>query len=397
MDSLADRTLSGEDLPASLRRSLGRLDRLHALGQQRCRTGPCEGADGLRRAVERHVRELRALAGQPGSPARRGLDVDSLCAVAAEPPSGSPLTAGRLAALARRIPDFDPPAPAPPIGTAAEAAQAAATETHPVVRAALLFQRTAEALGRRLEETGTAARPAPYLRPLPWALASLSLMRSDHPPLAADRRIGGRLDAALAHGAPDDRTAALAELFADLQTAALRTRLSTPLRGRPDVPPPSALLASAVHRRILVHLRHRTGPLSQVLRELDPDASAGVEAADVAEGPRRDRCEAAAERALFVPGPGCRWAALGLRAAGASVELVVTVHDVGGPPTGALAVTASAVMDTPRGPEEVLDPACTDCVTLVPGDTAGDRWPCVEEFVDEAVSRTVDRLARTLP
>ncbi|MDA2805990.1 hypothetical protein [Nocardiopsis suaedae] len=395
MDSLADRPLSGEDLPASLRRSLGRLDRLHALSQQRCRTGPREGGDGLRRAVERHVRELRALAGQPGSPARRGLDADSLCAVAAEPPSGSPLTADRLAELARRIPDFDPPAPAPPIGGAADAAQAAAAETHPVVRAALLFQRTAEALGRRLEETGTGPGPAPHLRPLPWALASLSLMRSDHPPLAADRRIGARLAAALAHPSPGARTAALAALFADLQTAALRARLSTPLRGRHDAPP-SALLASAVHRRVLVHLRHRTGPLSQVLRELDPEASVGVEAADIAEGPRRDRCEAAAERALFVTGPGCRWAALGLRAAGARVELVVAVHDVGGPPTGALAVTASAVLDTPQGPEEVLDPACTDCVTLVPGDTAGDRWPCVEELIDDAVSRTVDRLARTL-
>ncbi|WP_026123719.1 hypothetical protein, partial [Nocardiopsis chromatogenes] len=266
-------------------------------------------------------------------------------------------------------------------------------------RAALLFQRTAEALGRRLEETGPGPGPAPHLRPLPWALASLSLMRSDHPPLAADRRIGARLDAALAQTSPEARTAALAALFADLQTAALRARLSTPQRGRPDAdaPPPSALLASAVHRRLLVHLRRRTGPLSQVLRELAPDASAEVEAADIAEGPRRDRCEAAAERALFVPGPGCRWAALDLRAAGTAVELVVAVHDVGGPPTGALAVTASAVLDTPQGPEEVLDPACTDCVTLVPGDTAGDRWPCVEEFVDDAVSRTVDRLARTLP
>ncbi|WP_239647508.1 hypothetical protein [Nocardiopsis baichengensis] len=396
MDSLADRTHSGEDLPAPLRRSLGRLDRLHELCQQRCRSGPREGPDGLRDTVERHVRELRALAGQPGSPARSGLDADALCAVAAEPPSGAPLTADRLAALARRIPDFDPPAPAPPIGDAAGVARAAAAETHPVVRAALVFRHTTEALGRRLEETGTVSTgPPPHLRPLPWALASLSLLRSDHLPIAADRRIGTRLGAAVGAPSPEARTAALAALFADLQTAAIRARLSSPLHGRAEAQP-SALLASALHRRVLVHLRRRTGPLSQVLRQVDPEAAAHVEAADVAEGARLEHCAAAAERALFVTGPGCRWVALDLRAAGASLELLVAVHDVGGPPTGALAVTASAVMDTPDGPEEVLDPACTDCVTLVPGDSAGDRWPCVEEFVDDAVSRAVDRLARTM-
>src|SRR5690606_2450751 len=70
------------------------------------------------------------------------------------------------------------------------------------------------------------------------------------------------------------------------------------------------------------------------------------------------------------------------------VDLLVAVHDVGDPPSGALAVTA--------GPAEVLDAASTDCVTLLPGDSAHERWPAVEAFVDDAVSRALDRLTRSL-
>ncbi|MBB5432864.1 hypothetical protein [Nocardiopsis composta] len=365
--------------PTGLDRRLNVLDRLHRLWCERHRNRTAEdGGEALRPVFERHVRELRALAGRPGSASRSGLDADALCALADEDRSGR-LTAGHLGALARRIPDFDPPLPGPErVAGAAEAV--AASEDHPVLRAARLFLETSRAMGG-------GEPPAPHLRPLPWALASLSLLRAGYPPLVADRRIGSRLDEALAALEPLGPLAAIA---ADLITAELRARLSGPAGGPPPhgEPPLAGPLAAAMHRRIHRHLRHRTGPIGLVLREVEPGARVSVSAADTADGPVRERCAAAAERALFTPGPECRWVRLELRAAERGVDLLVAVHDVGDPPSGALAVTA--------GPAEVLDAASTDCVTLLPGDSADERWPAVEAFVDDAVSRALDRLTRSL-
>ncbi|WP_420161344.1 hypothetical protein [Nocardiopsis sp. CNT-189] len=365
--------------PTGLDRRLGILDRLHRLWCERHRNRAAgEGGEALRPVFERHVRELRALAGRPGSASRSGLDADALCALADEDRSGR-LTAGHLGALARRIPDFDPPLPGPE-RVAAAAAEAASSEEHPVLRAARSFLETSRAMGG-------GEPPAPHLRPLPWALASLSLLRAGYPPLAADRRIGGRLEEALA--APE-ALPALAEVVADLATAELRARLSGPAGVVPPQaePPLVGPLAAAMHRRVHRHLRHRTGPIGLVLREVEPGARVSVSAADTADGAVRERCAGAAERALFTPGPECRWVRLELCAAEREVELLVTVHDVGDPPSGALAVTA--------GPADVLDAACTDCVTLLPGDSADERWPAVEAFVDDAVSRVLDRLTRSL-
>ncbi|WP_460863838.1 hypothetical protein, partial [Nocardiopsis coralliicola] len=269
------------------------------------------------------------------------------------------------------------------------------------VRAARVFAAAAGELG-----------DGGHLRPLPWALASLALLGAGRPPLVADRGIGPRLAAgsaaAIAGGAGAAADAeALTRVFVDLQLTQLRERLTGAAAAPASA---SAPLAASVHRSLAAHLDRRCGPVRLMLRELDPDASVEVDTGDRAGGPDAVRCDRAAARVLVRPGPASPWVRLRMRANGTEADLLAAVRDVGDPPTGALAVVADAEFSGAAGTDGASGAAgagaaqeaasdtsagATDCVTLVPGDSAGGRRPDVEAFLDDALSRAVDRLTRT--
>ncbi len=377
-----------------------------------CHRAGEQWAPGRRRIFRWHARELRELAGQGAAAELREQvrgDEDALVAMEADCRSGRRLTGDYLSGLARRIPDFEETVPLPE-HTGDLLAEAAAVETHPVIRAAHLHLTCEETLRRVAQRDGLPGPPL-SLRPLPWALASLSLLRSTYPPLIMDHRLVEAHRAARSQPTQWDRLTALVPLFADLETVSLRSELSwaAPLHADPDqrspvspgahftvVRPRPAPLMAALHRRILERLRFRSASFTLVLRELDPAAQADVTAGDIETAPQRNRCEAAAARALFRLGPGCRWASLDIAATEARLRLLVLVQDVGAPPTGALAVTADAWLTVEDRSIDVLDPAYTDSVTLVPTDGADDRRSEVEGFVDDVVARALDRLTRAL-
>ncbi|MDA0566169.1 hypothetical protein LG943_17875 [Streptomonospora sp. S1-112] len=534
------RTLVPDGFPDAVRRRLEALDRLRELWAERRRHGissadPAAVRDGVRRRIE----ELRALAGRPPLPPERlRAEEDALVALAEDSRAGVRLNADYFDTLARAVPDFSPPLPAPE-RVGALLAEAAAVETHPLVRAAHLFLTCADALngapappppdaagprhGRdaaaplpagavghgvngavphgaggaasKAAETpggtpggaagaasgvltlpgvgdipvSTAAAapaaddpaappavrspgpgaaeappgpPAPrrgdgppaHLRPLPWTVASLSLMRSDLPPPAIDRRAAPPA-AAAAPGSPAEgtagrprdpleRLAAMVLLLADLETAALRAELSRPARLPGALRPDSSCLGRAVHRRVVNHLRLRCDSLRMVLRELDPAARTSVGSsteppADPTAGPGTgpgaentaaspggaaaeapgvpplaERRAAAARRALFTPGPNEWRASVDVDLADGALRLVVFVQEVGDPASGVLAVTADGWLTSDEGAVDVLDLGCADCVTLVPADAADDRWPEVEAFTDDVLARAVGHLTR---
>ncbi|CAM3540909.1 hypothetical protein NOGI109294_01535 [Nocardiopsis gilva] len=375
--------------PGPVRRRLADLDRLRDVCADHYRHTPGERAyEILRRGLRRHLRELRVLAGrEDAGPDRLRADEDILLEMAAECRSGECLTPAYLADLTRRAPDFGMP-PDLPEDAGKVLAEAATVETHPLIRAAHLFL-TCE--GELWPDRPT---PPPQ-HPLPWVLASLSLLRSNQPPLPMDRRLAGQLAAARSRPDPHERLIALIPIFADLMTAALRAEICR----TPAATPPShgpAPLAGALHRRIQEHLRRRGDSLALVLRELDPTTRATHNAGDVSEGALAKRCDDAATRALFERGPDCWWSSVEIAVADAVLRLLVVVQQVGTPANGVLAVTADGVLACPEGPVDVLDLACTDCVTLIPTDCADERWPAVESFVDDVASRAIDRLTQAV-
>ncbi|MFC4562029.1 hypothetical protein ACFO4E_09195 [Nocardiopsis mangrovi] len=384
--------------PDSVLRRLADLGRLREVAVARRRHQSAERLDEAREELlRRHVRELHTAAGHGPEPSGGWDDAATLAAVAAEVRDGQRLSPEYLDELADRLPDRDPPIPRPE-GFGEVLAEAAAVETHPVVRAAHAFTTCVEGLRHAEHAAPPHAPPAgpdPRLRPLPWALASLSLMRSGYPPPALDHRLAEPQRAAESFGSDADPLTQAVHMFAELESAALRCELSRPARPT-DVRPGPLSLATALHRRILDHVRNRCDSLRMVLRELEPGARADVTAGTAGGGSAREHCDSAAARALFLPGPGCWWTSAHLNLTGGVLRLLVSVHDVGTPPTGVLAVTADAWLTTGTGAVDVLDPACTDCVTLIPTDCADERWPQVEAFVDEAVSRTIGHLTSAL-
>ncbi|MBB6170119.1 hypothetical protein HNR23_000179 [Nocardiopsis mwathae] len=380
--------------PAPIRRRLADLDRLRdACADHQRYTAGGRPQEALRRVLRRHLRELRLLAEQEeAAPDRLRAEEDILVELAAECRSGESLTPGYLSDLARRAPDFGLP-PDLPEQSGKVLAEAATVETHPVIRAAHLFLACEAELWPDVP-----VPPRPH--PLPWVLASLSLMRSGYPPLPVDRRLRPRMLAVRSRADSYDRLIALIPIFADLAAAALRAELSrTPVSAPTRETTTShgpAPLAGALHRRIQEHLRRRGDSLTQVLRELDPDARVAHSAGDVAEDATARRCDEAATRALFERGPGCWWSSMEIAAAEAVLSLLVAVQQVGPPSTGVLAVNADGVLVGEEGRVDVLDLACIDCVTIIPTDCADERWPDVEAFVDDVASRAIDRLTHAM-
>ncbi|GAA1757578.1 hypothetical protein GCM10009834_13870 [Streptomonospora arabica] len=473
------RALAPESFPDAVRRRLGNLDRLREVWADNRRYGDRTDDPAVnRRSARRRIEELRRLADQDTAASDAiAAEEDAFLAVAQDCRSGVRLTPGYFEALARGAPDFGPPLPAPE-GVGELLAEAAAVETHPVIRAAHLFatctdaMMTGSARPAATGDSGAAApdRPGPpaHLRPLPWWLASLSLIRSDLPPPAIDSRCpldlpsrsaaGGAMPWPVAaggtpavpaptpDGAPasalrasagteDDRLTPLVLLLADLETAALRSELSRPSRVPTARRGESGRLAAAVHRRIVDHLRLRCAPLHLVLRELDPacrsvvssstggpafatpsdpagGGPSGSGAAPSPAGPADDSATAtrtrtaavpataersrdSARRALFSPGANEWHASLDVDLADGVLRLTVFVQEVGSSATGVLAVTADGRLNAEDGAMDVLEPGCADCVTLVPTDAADDRWPEVEAFVDDVLSRSIGQLARS--
>ncbi|GAB3208791.1 hypothetical protein GCM10027294_20690 [Marinactinospora endophytica] len=407
-------TRRGHDLaptrfPDGVRRRLISLDRLREVwADHQARRPDHQWAGERRRFFRRHVLELRTLAGQAEVAAadaarlaalgwdsadiaddlrdRLRADEEALVSMAEECRSGQPLTPGYLDGLARKLPGSDGP-DAPFEHTGEDLAEAAAVETHPLIRAAHLQLGCDRAL-----RASSAPRPR-ALGPFPWAVASLSLIRSHYPPLVMDHRLASLHEEVLSRPSEEERLAGLVELFADLETAALRGELSWTARASSRPPANTAPLAISLHRRLLEHLRAASASLRLVAREIDPDARVTVDAGDVCDDERyRERLDAAAERAMFTRGPGCWWASLEVRVDEGELRLLIAVQDVGAPATGVLAVTADGRLVSERGERDALDLASTDCVTLIPTDSAGERWPDVERFADDVVSRAVGAL-----
>ncbi|MFC7327530.1 hypothetical protein [Marinactinospora rubrisoli] len=403
--------------PDNVRRRLAALDRLREIwAEHQTRRPRHRWAEDRRRFFRRHVVELRALAGLLDAKVARAerlsrgwerLDVspelrerlsqeeEALVRMASECTAGQPLTADYLEALAREIPDFDGP-PSPTELAGASLAEAASVETHPVIRAAHI-QLICETALEPAVTAGPAPGPPAHRRPLPWAMASLALMRSNYPPLVMDHRLAGQHERARFQAGEWERLVELTLLLADLETASLRGELSWSAQQRDQPPVNTAPLATAIQRRVVEHLRHQAASLALVLRELDSAARFAV-SAGVPEGDPvlEERLDAAAERALFTRGPGCWWAALDLTVTDGTLRLLIAVQDVGNPATGVLAVTADALLRTAGSQGDALDLACTDCVTLIPTDGADERWPDVAEFVDDAVSQAVHSLTQAM-
>ncbi|WP_040272138.1 hypothetical protein [Streptomonospora alba] len=294
--------LAPESFSDTVRRRLGNLDRLREVWTERRRYVDRTEDPALNRlSARRRVEALRRLAGVDTSDAGGvAAEEEAFLAMAADCRSGVRLTPEYFEALVGGAPDFSPPLPAPP-GVGELLAEAAAVETHPVIRAAHLFATCTAALDPGSATDPATDGPPAHLRPLPWWLAALSLIRSDLPPPAID--VGCPLPApgstvsaeppdtaaadlpwrapapettVPAPRAGDDRLAPLVLLLADLETAALRSELSRLARVQTRPRGESGRLAAAVHRRIVEHLRLRSAPLHLVLRELDPSCRAVV-------------------------------------------------------------------------------------------------------------------------
>ncbi|MBE2999832.1 hypothetical protein IDM40_14110 [Nocardiopsis sp. HNM0947] len=374
MDTLRGDATS-QTIEGHLRPDLDDLDRLRAVWAEH--RGPREERSRARRELAR--RRAFDLGGGPEL-------ADLLEATAAEEMSGPALTPDYVAELAARAASLPGTAGrCPPLDGAGAAgvARAAGAPGHPVVRAVHTYVTCVDALTgadpeRAGEERGWA---------LPWVLASLVLQRADFPPLVPDAGVPA------CTGAGGSRRVDLcARHLGRLVATSLRTELSR-LPSHPGPSPASAPpLAAATHRRALEYLRDRRGPLLQVLGSLDDGASADVHAGSAPQ-PSRE-VGAPPERALLSPGAPHWWACLALGVGETALVLYVIVQEVGPSSTGVLAVTADARLTTGEGVREAPLMSDVDGVTVMPNDSADERWPLVRDLVDEALSRSMDQLTR---
>lgn len=407
---------SPSQLPGDVRDRLVEVDRLRDVwAARRQRRTDRERADDQRRGFRRHIVELRAAAGLGAVPApaarravwslddlgphdaslrdRLSVEEDALAGMAAACRAGQVLDAAYLTHLAASIPDFGTAAPADITGLTADAA----VETHPLIRSAHLHVRCAAMLHAAEAPSGRApGGVAAHLRPLPWALASLALIRSNYAPLIMDHRLVHRHSAALSLVDGHRGLGAMVRLFTDLQTVALRADVSRAAAGHDPDSGGSTALAGAVHRRVEDRLRNGADSTVLVLRTLDGAARASVTAGNADDMATRERSNSAAERALFHRGPGCWWVSLDLAVSDAALRVLIAVQEVGNPATGLLAVTADARLTTKDGVGDALDLASTECVTLIPTDSVGERWAAVEAFVDDALSRAIEHLTKAM-
>ncbi|WP_017613516.1 hypothetical protein [Nocardiopsis salina] len=372
-------TLRGDATPQTieglLRPDLDDLDRLRAVWAEH--RGPREERARARRELAR--RRAFDLGGGPEL-------ADLLEATTTEEMSGPALTPDHVAELAARAASLTVPTGRCPRLDEAGAegvAHAATAPGHPVVRAVHTYLTCAGALaGNAPEEAGDGPGWA-----LPWVLASLVLQRADFPPLVPDAGVP-----ACTGPRGSRRVDLCARHLARLVATSLRTELSR-LPSRPGPAPASAPpLAAATHRRALDYLRDRRGPLLQVLGSLDDQARADVHAGSAPQAP--GEIGAPPERALLSPGANHWWAGLALTVAEATLVLYVIVQEVGPSSAGVLAVTADARLTIGAEAREAPLMSEVDGVTVMPNDSADERWPLVRDLVDEALSRSMDQITR---
>lgn len=414
MSSLHGLDTAPDRLPHDLRVRLVDLDRLREVWTDNQRRRPHHQWTAHRiRMIRRHILELHTLREDLRLPprtaerlvnhgfhsddsldqtARERLDEEeqTLTSLVEACRTGDGLTPSSLAEAARSLTGLSSPG----LGDRLAGCLVEATTvwTHPVVRAALVYLCTEQAL---LEAGGREAPPG--TDPLPWAMASLALLRANHPPLIADHRpvlVGLSRERA---PQPQERLVQLVRLFAELQVAVMRGELSWAAADVGGSVEHGRALARAVHRRLLEYLRRRAPALAMLLRELDPATRVRVTSGDTADvGEHRSRMDLAADRALLARGGPSWWVCLEAHCTDSTLRLLLTVQEVGSPATGVLAVTADALVVSPRGVEEALDPAPTDCVTLLSSDSVDERWPEVAALADEAVSYAVSRLTSVM-
>ncbi|MYR32002.1 hypothetical protein GTW20_06870 [Nocardiopsis alba] len=368
-----------EALPDRVRAELTDVDRLREIWARRLQRNPLTERTAARRALTHdrvqewgggpELAELLLAAPAGAEPPLTGPYVATLAGRAAGLPpsprtSGAPLTSEHTLALA----------------------EAAGITAHPVVRAAHAY---AECV-RLMNELDGSESEGEALHALPWALASRVLQRADHPPLLLDPRTPPPV---FRKGEdPEEHFAALVAHFARLVIEALRREIgwnpgNLPVTGG-RVPP----LAVATRRRVMEHVRSRSAPVELLLRALDPAARAAVSSEDGEKDTDRDAVPP--PRRPLTHGAAQWWTRMELATEGATLNLYVIVQEVGDPPSGVLAVTADTHLTMPDGTRRAWETSGGDSVTVLPSDSADDRWPRIRELVDEAISRAVDELTR---
>lgn len=366
--------------PAPVRQDLMDVDRLRVIWAQHRQNQPRDVRTAARRELtRRHVRLLG------GGPALEEL----LVSTSADGTSGQPITAAfvmELAALARTLPS-EPSARSPrrTLGSeqALRLAETASEPTHPVVRAARTHAACVAVL-RELDPDDVHA----HTWALPWALSSLVLRRADFPPLPP-----GPLRPPWGDRDPQEHPAEVIRHFAKLVTQALLDELSwSPEHGAGERSPVSPL-AAVTRRRVLDYVRSRRDSVALILRALDPEARTSVYSGGSDDSEPGSATEAVSE-SLLTPGAAHWWTALELAVDQASLCLYVVVQEVGRPRTGVLAVSAEARLSTPEGTHAAPSVSDTASVTVMPTDSADDRWPQVRDLVDEAVSLAMEELTR---
>lgn len=374
-----------ETLPERVREDLRDVDRLRAVWADQRQDHPLDVRGAARRELT--LDRVREWGGGP---------VLTELLLAGSSVSGEPMTGPHIAALAGRVAEL----PAGerralrPLRTALstehtlDLARAAVVPAHPVVRAAHTYAECVRVLTEASGEEPGGSGP-PWA--LPWVLASRTLQRAGFPPLLLDPRTPP--PAPCTKRDPEERLAPLVSHMARLVTGALRGELGWSPGAEPAVRAPVPPLSAVTRRRVLDYVRSRRDPVALILRALDPAASATVSSGDggAATG---GRGTGPLDRTLFTPGAAHWWTCLELVVDDASLALYVVVQDVGSPPSGVLAVTATARLVTPEGVREALEMSGADSVTVMPTDCVDDRWPQVRELVDEAVSRSMNELTR---
>ncbi|MQA94147.1 MAG: hypothetical protein GEV11_05665 [Streptosporangiales bacterium] len=202
----------------------------------------------------------------------------------------------------------------------------------------------------------------------------------------------------------------LVRVFAALEEAVLRGELDTPPQrpasgsarlGADDTSrgAQAARLAGALHRRMIDQVNGMRPGLCDVFRELDTRVAAEVAAAappDPGAGRWRRELAEAAAGAGFTPerSGDAWWVALHLTVAGDTLRYVAALQRVGHLGSGVLAVTAwAAVLPAATAAPEPLAVTEAGSSTFVHTDTAGERWPDVERYVDATLSAAVGAYA----
>ncbi|NAS21299.1 hypothetical protein GT755_06320 [Herbidospora sp. NEAU-GS84] len=294
---------------------------------------------------------------------------------------------------------------------------------HPVIRAAWLHHRFIQ-IHPFADGNGRVAR----------ALTLLSLQRGHYAPITVDRLQRGEYIAALDEANAGDLRP-LVRFFARLEERALRAEIQAPLSPVPQASGAlavakayatrlrarevgelktkadrSARLAGAVHAHLVRYFEPFSIDLGNVFREFDPRSVTSVDHAappDAKSGYWHGQLVHAANLADFYTNlaDGSWWVRLHLRVRGSLLRFIAAVQKVGQGETGVLAVTVYgevlSASSTAGERQELLfrifEHANTpDSATLVYTDDVEERWPEIQQLVDDALADAIGRFSTHL-